>query len=154
MAPNGEVCKGTDFPGLLRAIERPPPRRHDRATCQADKDTTVLAAATTPAETSSHEEAPSVKVGGSEQGGETVSTDIGGGEETKLAEEEEGKEGKEGKEGGAEGKTSVEEEDEEAKRQKEREEAQVLVKSGTLKLLLVLGEETTAKVGGIKSGTS
>lgn len=145
VAPDGEVCKGTDFPGLLRAIERPPPRRADRATPQADKDTTVSAAATLSAETNSHEERPSVKVGDTEQRGETVVTDRGDGEETK--------EGKEGKDGGAEGKASTEEEDEEAKKQKEQEEAKVLVKSGTLKLLPVLGEETTAKVGGVMSGT-
>ncbi|CAM9851642.1 unnamed protein product [Ectocarpus sp. 6 AP-2014] len=152
---DGEVCKGTDFPGLLRPIEherRQPPPAHGQPTADAAHKETPSDSTASPTAVRGPD---AVEDGSKDKEAEGKGNDEGG------SKDKEG-EGKGDGEGGAVdgssgGGMEEEEEEEDARRAREEEERErkkkeaeeelkKQAKSGAETLLPVVGEEVAAKV--------
>ena len=139
VAPDGDVCKGTDFPGLLRPIEH---SRRDRRPNAPQQQQQQQQTTTAPAAGAASSAVAETRLG-EEGGGDKDRAGQGGGGGGNEGDEE-GKKEEEAKNN--EEDEARRKEEEEARTKEEEEEVKLLVKVGAQTLLPVLGEEVTAKV--------
>lgn len=137
---DGEVCKGTDFPGLLRPIEhdqQPPPPAHGQPTTDAPPKETPAGNTASP---TAVRESDTVEDGSKDKEGEDKGEGQGEGGAV------DGSSG-EGVEEDEDARRAREEEERERKKKEMEEEFKKQAKSGAETLLPVVGEEVAAKVG-------
>lgn len=136
----GEICKGTDFPGLLRPVEHVLPQGHPQAHLEA------RAAETAAATKGSKDHGAKDKESSAEEGKKDVAGVVadGSSEGTAVMMEQDG--GDDEEEESEDAKRKRAEEEEEAKKREEEEEMTKLIKIGARSLIPVLGEEVADKV--------